>query len=359
MTSSERIRIVLEGGIPDRVPIHDGYWQETLDRWVAEGLPEAVAGDKHALGEYFGTEIRTISVDPSFLFTEGIIDEDERYLTKRTRDGTILRYIRGKTSTPGLISFPVGCRGDWEELKPRLAIIEGRLPENLASLYRSYTESGRFVVACVHDPYEASWSKLGPTQLLEIMKTDPDLASEVFKAITDLNIAVCEELFARGYRVDGAWIWGDIAYSRGTFFSPEMYRDVLYPFHRRLIGFFVQRGLPVVYHSDGDLRGVIDLLIDAGVRCIQPLEAKAGMDLFELKRKYGKKLILMGNVDFERIAKGQKEAEDEIRVKIGLGKKGGGYVYHSDHSVPPQIDLGTYKRVLELVKHYGRYTSCG
>jgi uroporphyrinogen decarboxylase len=329
MTSRERVRTVLEGGIPDRVPIHDGYWDEALWRWQREGLPGDVASDRHALGEFFDTEIRTISADSSF--------------------------IRDKTSTPGLISFPVGSRQEWEGLKGRLASVEGRLPGDLEAKYRAFRASQRFVVVCVHDPYEASWSKLGPTFLLETMKVDPDFARDVFTTITDLNLAVCEHLFGLGYEPDAAWIWGDIAYSRGTFFSPEMYREMLYPLHRRLIRFFTGRGLPVIYHSDGDIRNVIPLLVDAGVRCLQPLEAKANMDLFDLKRAYGDRLAFMGNVDFDRIALGPDQAEEEIRIKVGMGKRGGGYIYHSDHSVPPTVSLETYRRVLALVKAYGTY----
>jgi uroporphyrinogen decarboxylase len=355
MTSRERIRTVLEGGIPDRVPIQDGYWEETLTRWQGEGLPADVAADRDATGEYFGTEIRMISVDASYLLEERILSEDDRYVTKMTRNGTVLKYIKGKTSTPGLISFPVGSRQDWDRLKWRLRSVEGRLPADLADRYKEYCKHQRFVVVCVHDPWEASWSKLGPTYLLEAMKTDPELVRDVFRTITDLNIMVCEDLFARGLEVDGAWVWGDIAYSRGTLFSPAMYKEILYPLHRRLIGFFKRRGLPVVYHSDGDIRRVIPLLIDAGVRCIQPLEAKANMDLFELKREYGNQLAFMGNVDFDRIARSESDAEEEIRCKVGGGKQGGGYIYHSDHSVPPNVSLEVYRRVLGFVKLYGRY----
>ena len=355
MTSRERIRTVFEGGIPDRVPIHDGYWDEALARWEDEGLPGEVAGDRDALGEFFGTEIRMISVDPSFLIEERVIDEDERYVTKVTKNGTVLKYIKGKTSTPGLISFPVNNKRDWEGIKWRLASTDGRLPEDLDRRYKSYRDNGRFVVVVIHDPYEASWSKLGPTYLMEAMKVEPDLIHDVFTTIADLNIAVCEELFGRGYEVDGAWIWGDIAYSKGTFFSPQMYREVLYPYHKRLIGYFTGRGLPVVYHSDGDIRRVIPLLIEAGVRCLQPLESKANMGVLELKNLYGGKLVFMGNVDFTEIAKGEKEAEEEIRLKVGRGKVGGGYIYHSDHSVPPTVSLETYKWVLERVRYHGLY----
>lgn len=355
MTSRERIGIVLSGGMPDRVPMHDGYWDEALDRWRGEGLPAAAADDRDALWEHFGMEIRQIPVDPSFLFEERVVSEDERYVLKQTRDGAVLKYIRGKTSTPGLVSFRVGSTSDWRELKPRLQRVEQRLPADLASRYRSYRENGRFVVVCLHDPIEASWSKLGPTYLMECMKLEPALVSDVFKTITDMNIAVCEDLLARGYEPDGAWIWGDIAYSKGTFFSPRMYREVLWPFHKRLVSFFRARGLPVIYHSDGDLRAVIHLLIEAGISCLQPLEAKAGMDLLEMKKHYGGRLTFMGNVDFEAIARSLESAEEEIRLKVGLGKQGGGYIYHSDHSVPPKVSLDQYRRVLDLVRHYGAY----
>jgi uroporphyrinogen decarboxylase len=292
MTSRERVGIVFDGGTPDRVPIHDGYWEETLVRWQAEGLPRETAADTDGdLHEYFGTEIRLIRLDSSFLFEERVLDEDDRYITKVTKNGTVLRYIKDRTSTPGLISFPVTSRAAWTEHKVRLGSVEGRLPHDLVRLYGDFRANDRFVMVCVHDPYEASWSKLGPTYLLESMKTDPDLVRDVFGTITELNIRVCEDLLGQGYEVDGAWIWGDIAYSRGTFFSPQMYRELLYPFHRRLMDYFVGRNLPIVYHSDGDIRKVLPLLIEAGVRCIQPLESKANME-FDSSSNTGTSLCL-------------------------------------------------------------------
>ncbi len=356
MTSRERVGIVFDGGIPDRVPIHDGYWDDALERWTGEGLPPEAAADKDdLLGEFFGTEIRLIRINDSFLFEEKVLEEDERYITRLNKNGGVVKFIKGRTSTPGLISFAVNSRAEWEEMKPRLRSVERRLPADLEMHYRNFRDNERFVMACVHEPYEASWTKLGPEFLLESMITDPGLVRDVFETMTDLEIAVCEDLFGRGYEVDGAWIWGDIAYSRGLLFSPAVYRDLLYPCHKRLIGYFAGRGLPVVYHSDGDLRPVIPLLIDAGVRCIQPLEAKAGMDLFELKRDYGDRLVFMGNVDFEEVIKGRESAEREVAAKVGRGKEGGGYIYHSDHSVPPTLSLEDYRHVLGLIEKYGKY----
>jgi len=47
--------------------------------------------------------------------------------------------------------------------------------------------------------------------------------------------------------------------------------------------------------------------------------------------------------------------EEEIRTKFEVAKRGGGYIYHSDHSVPDSVSFEQYKRVIELVQKYGRY----
>ena len=355
MTSRERVATALGLGTPDRVPIHDGYWDEAIERWLGEGMPAEAARDRDAIWDYFDAEIRQIPIDPSFMFEEEVIEDDERYVLKRVSDGGIFKYIKGSTATPGLVSFPLKGRKEWAELEPSLAPSPGRLPADLAERYERYRRDGRFVVIVMHNPYEATWSKFGVTNLLESMVLDPELVRDVFAAVTDMNLAMCEEILGAGYEVDGGWIWGDIAYGKGTLFSIKMYKDLLQPFQKRLAGFFRQRGLPVVYHTDGDVRKVIPLLIEAGMTCLQPLEAKANMDLFELKREYGGRLAFMGGIDFEVISKGEAAMVEEIRTKVGLGKEGGGYIYHSDHSVPPKVSLQQYQRVLELVREYGRY----
>lgn len=98
------------------------------------------------------------------------------------------------------------------------------------------------------------------------------------------------------------------------------------------------------------------MLIEAGFTCLQPLEAKAGMDLVELKREFGDQLAFMGGIDVRAMAhRNPAVIEEEIRTKIPIAKQGGGYIYHSDHSVPDNVSFQQYCRVLELVQQYGKY----
>ena len=96
--------------------------------------------------------------------------------------------------------------------------------------------------------------------------------------------------------------------------------------------------------------------IKAGFACLQPLEVKAKMDLVQLKRDYGEHLAFMGGIDVRKMAMDDPgPSEEEIRTKITAAKVGGGYVYHSDHSVPDNVSFENYKRVMELVAKYGAY----
>ena len=47
-------------------------------------------------------------------------------------------------------------------------------------------------------------------------------------------------------------------------------------------------GLYVIKHSDGNLYPIINLLIDAGIDCLHPIDPLAGMDLEKVKNNYGK-----------------------------------------------------------------------
>ncbi len=112
--------------------------------------------------------------------------------------------------------------------------------------------------------------------------------------------------------------------------------------------------MPVIIHTDGNVNLLIPKLIEAGFTAIQPLEVKAGMDVVELKEKYGKTLSFIGNLDARKIAN-TKEIEEEISRKIPVAKERGGYIACSDHSVPPNVSFNAFQEYGKLIRKYGEY----
>ena len=88
---------------------------------------------------------------------------------------------------------------------------------------------------------------------------------------------------------------------------------------------------------------------------LQPLEAKAHMDVRELKREYGRSLAFMGHIDVQKMSGSRADLEEDVRSKLAIAMKDGGYIYHSDHSVPASVSFADYQFLMGLLQTYGRY----
>jgi uroporphyrinogen decarboxylase len=110
----------------------------------------------------------------------------------------------------------------------------------------------------------------------------------------------------------------------------------------------------VILHSCGGIRPLMPMLVEAGFDCYEPLEVKAGMDLIDLKKNFGEVATFMGGIDVRAMAHPDpKVIEEEVRTKISVARKGGGYIFHSDHSVPHNVSFKQYEYTIELAKKYG------
>lgn len=351
-TSSERVIAELNHKEPDRVPYTDGPWFTTLERWQNEGLPKEITVE-----DYFGFEFAGFGFDSSFMLEPVVIDENEEYIIRTNENGATTKNWKHKTSTPELIDFALKSKDKWEELKPRLIFKPERIKWSDDKIrYEKAKKEGMFVHAAFAMGYDELSSTVGPVTLLPAMLTEPDWVADMFKTFIDLKLICVEEMISMGYEFEGAFVFDDLGYKNGTFFSNQIYQEILFPQHKKVCDFFHNKGLKVILHSCGNVKGFIPDLIKAGFDCLQPLEVKAGMDLIELKKKYGEVLAFMGGIDVRKMADpNPKIIEEEIKTKIEFAKKGGGYIFHSDHSIPDNVSLMQYKHVIDLVLKYGKY----
>jgi uroporphyrinogen decarboxylase len=160
-----------------------------------------------------------------------------------------------------------------------------------------------------------------------------------------------------GFEFDGAFLSDDLGYQVAPLISPALYRELVYPYHKRLCDHFADHGLKTMLHSDGNVAPLIPHFLEAGFAGLHPLEAKAGLDVRELKAAYGDRLVFLGNIDVRKLSGTREEIEGEIASKISIAKENGGYIYHSDHSVPNSVSFENYGFAIELVKRYGSYVS--
>ena len=353
MTSRERVGKALRHERPDRVPIYESFWEATTNRWRGEGLPADMSPD-----DYFGTEIRHLSVDNSFGFAPEEVERTDEWVVVRDEWGVLKRDWVDHRSTPELLGFPIRSREEWDEVKGRLKPDAARVDwDGVRAEHARWREEGKFICLAAIPGYEATWRKVGPEALLMAIAEDPDWVREMYEYDTEMILGMAKLYVEQGLEFDGAWLWDDLAYKNGPLFSPRAYREQLLPCHKRLCAFFHEQGWPVILHSCGNITALVPGLIEAGFDCLQALEVKAGVDLGHLVREYGSDLCFMGGVDVRTFfAEDESEMEREIKQKLEIGMANpGGYVFHSDHSIPTQVSFERYSKVVELAKEYGVY----
>jgi len=352
MTSRERILRTLNHQIPDRVPIEDSPWSSAIQRWHKEGLPEDTSPAEH-----FGYEMANFGADTSPRFPVKVLEKNEEYIITTTPQGGKRKNHRDYSTTPEIIDWPIKTKDDWKEMKKKLKPDFTRVDwaSGLAG-NKTAREEGKFVCFCGGYGYDILQSYLKSEQLLITMVEDPAWIKDMVMTFAELTLVMAELMMSNGFKFDGAFIYNDMGYKNGLLFSPDTYNKTHYEADKLVFGYFHSKGMKTILHSCGNVEELIPVLIEVGLDCLQPLEVKAGMDLIKLKEKYGDKLSFMGGIDVRNMADPDTaKIEEEIKKKFEVAKKNGGYIYHSDHSIPKNVSFQQYCHVMELVKKYGVY----
>jgi uroporphyrinogen decarboxylase len=367
LTGLERIRTLLAHREPDRIGITDSFWLDTVPRWQTEGFPADVTP-----AEYFGFDFDHVYIDSSLRLPEEVLEDTDDYYVYQDKHGFTAKRWKNKAGAFGYLEHVIKDRSDWERLKGNL-VLEYGTGCRMATIpysdpFETYPEWAAFktefdelrrrekyILVVVYGPFEGTWRRRGFEATLVDLASDPGLAKEMFETQVDVTIAVLARARLEGIVPDGLFLIEDMGYRSGTLFSPRAYHETLWPAHRRLGDYLRSHGIHYFLHSDGDISSFIPDFIRAGFEVLQPMEAKTGLDVRELKTEYGKDLSFMGNIDATVMSRSKTEIEAEIRDKLTVAKTEGGYIYHSDHSVPVDVSLDQYKHVMEMVLKYGRY----
>jgi uroporphyrinogen decarboxylase len=351
MDSRERVKRVLEGGIPDRVPVDDGFWTLTVERWQREGLPQGVSPH-----DYFDMDITYIGGDYSMQLPERLVEQTENTRTYWDGDGALRRDARMPDGwTSQWLDYTIKTREDWAKYRHYLTYNPTRIHASTLAHYQQARAKGQAVLYSSHATFHPTWTRLGMVNEMMLMVEDPDFVNDMFAAHAQLVIDIYDALRKMGIEFDGARLADDLGYVKAPLISPAMYAELVQPHHKRICDHLLRDGVPPMLHSDGNVAPLINGFINAGFVGLHPLEAKAGLDVRDLKPQYGKRLVLYGNIDVRKLSGTKEDIEEEIAAKVPVAMAGGGYIYHSDHSVPHSVSFENYCYAIALVRKYGSY----
>ncbi len=357
LTGAERIANILQRKPVDRIGLFEHFWGDTHKKWAREGhLKEG-----ESLADHFGFDLEMggwFNMTADLDFEPVVVEETRDTVLTRDGNGALLRRHKLHDATPEHVDFIVKDRESWEShAKPLLK------PERRRTDFAAYREARRHAAEAQRffcwggtNVFELMHPVCGHEYLLLGMAADPDWVKDMVRTYADLVIEMMEMLFGEEGWPDGIWFYEDMGFKGRPFVSPGMYREIIQPGHRQTIDFVKSRGRPVIMHSCGYVEPLVPGMLDAGIDCLQVIEVKAGMDLVKLYRDFGDRLSFMGGMDVRVLySNDTSQITAELQAKIPVVKRNYGYVLHSDHSIPDQVDYDSYRYFTQKGLELGRY----
>lgn len=227
--------------------------------------------------------------------------------------------------------------------------------EGLSERVRAYHDRGLSVhIAAVPSFFEQVWGLRGFAQCMMDMASDDPFSRVLFEKIHRTSVE-CAVLAART-GADVLQVGSDIATQHGLLMSKEMWREYLMPILRDVIQGAKSENpeMLVRYHSCGNVSSLLEELIELGVDILDPCQPEA-MDLFELKRRYGRDICFHGGIGVQSVLPHGtvQEVRDCVRRTIDVMGEGGGYICAPSHNVCKEVPLENYMAFVETVREYG------
>ncbi len=329
MNSRERVLAVLEGRLPDRVPLFAFSMDPKFVRAFGQGsVPRA----HRRLGiDTLPIRAQCWCGDMPMVASLGGIEVAE---DAQTAGGTFAGWQGvdefGRLWEKG--SYVGGTLQGWEDIDrciPPLRL-EERTPPDFLERYRQRYPDMAYAL-CIHlGPFGLTMESMGFEHFFYTLYDDRELIREVLARRTDWFIQVAGYVASLG--ADFVVMGDDVAFKGKTFVSPDDFRELALPCYRRIAEALP---VPLFWHSDGLVEPLLELALEAGIVGMHPLEPLAGNDLGRIKKAYGDRLILVGNVDCAG-ALTRRELEPvrrEVERCMAQAKAGGRYMLATSNSL--------------------------
>jgi len=178
------------------------------------------------------------------------------------------------------------------------------------------------------------------------------------EAQTNVDGAVARaERFRKHGGLDGFALCADYCLNTGPFLSPSQFGEFVTPYLAKLIKAYRDMGFYTIKHTDGNIMPIIDQLVQAGPHALHSIDPQAGVDIAEVKRRYGKQVCLIGNVNCGKLDTGtDEEVVASARYALKHGMPGGGYVFATSNCIYTGMRLSRYQLMLDVWRKEGNYS---
>lgn len=337
---------------PERLPVFENFWPEWENMWRRYfGFSSNITPE-----DYFGMDIKIAAANETLFPTrmKTMAIEGESIL----QDDGWGRIVRVKPNTYFCepVDHILKNYSDIHKIEFEHASLDSRYKVLLETVTK-YRQKGRAIFLKIGGVFIRSSFFRGETNFLIDLASDESFASSIAEKVGNHLLQIGIESLKRTSQQNlGVWIYDDMCNVQGPMFAPQVFERVFLPIYKKMVSDLKLSGAKwVILHCDGNLRPLLEMIIEAGFDGINPVERAAGLIAEDLIEKYQGVLSFIGGIcNTHVLPNGNVDMiSRHVDRLIEAGKNGGLII--GTHSIGPDIPIKHYELYREILAAKGNY----
>ncbi|MBE6559731.1 MAG: hypothetical protein E7662_01295 [Ruminococcaceae bacterium] len=316
--------------------------------WRAQGASEKEIGMTAFDWDYVMRTSLSGSTGAHTGLKKVILEDTPEYTISRDTYGRKMKLIKSSATLPLPMEHPVKTMDDWLKIKHWYTFSENRVNREALLQQKALYDKGYLTIFSVRGGFDEPRQLLGEEALCYAFYDEPEMIEDMLTTMADTAVKVIERV-GDIVPIDNLIIHEDMAGKSGPLLGPSIISEFIAPYYKKVWAAAQAQGAKLFSQdSDGNMEAVIDVFLDAGVNCFYPCEPAAGMDMVQLRKKYGKQFYIKGGIDKHVLRRDKDAIRAELEYKMAAPMLGGGTIFALDHRIPNGVPIENYRYYVKL-----------
>jgi hypothetical protein len=286
---------------------------------------------------------------PIHAMKPAVLEETATHIVTRDELGRTCKLAKGYATIALPLDWPVRDFESWRRVKHMFEYDSCRIDKEKLADAAVRRASGALVIAWMPGGYDMVRELMGDEEACVAFLEQPELIEDMLGTFSCTARRALGEI-ARFVTVDNLCVHEDMAGKSGPLIGPNQVRTFLKPYYRGVWDDARGRGAALFSQdSDGNMNPVMDAFVESGVNVFYPCEPAAGMDIAQLRLRYGTAAAFKGGLDKHVLRKSATDIDRELSYKI-RPETIPGTVFALDHRIPNGTPIENYRHYVKTAR---------
>lgn len=277
-----------------------------------------------------------------------VLEDTPEYTLSLDQFGCKTKLCKQSATIPLPMEYPIKDAEDWEKVRHWYTFSPQRLDMERLRQQKELRDKGYLTVLEIPGGFDEPRVLMGEEELCIACYEEPELLEDILGTITETCLQVIQRV-GEIVPIDCVFVHEDMAGKSGPLFGPAQVRQFMLPYYQKVWECAKNYGAKLFsLDSDGNVNPILDDLLEAGINCMHPFEPAAGMDIVQVRHKYGSRLCVKGGIDKFALRKDKEAIRAELERKMVPEMLGGGTIFGIDHRIPNGVTIENYRYYVQL-----------